>query len=240
MTRVAMLALLFILGLSALLVPLARAQEEGPYARTLYLVRHGAYDYEDPQPEDVGKALTPLGIAQSRLIAARLRGLPVTWTGFTTSTLTRARETSAVIAPDFSDLELVISPLLSECTPPTRRQDIMDRTPVGELEECRVQLEEAFATFFVPAPDRERHDLLVCHGNVIRYFVTRALDVDPTAWLSMGVANCSLTVIGVRPDGSCKITAVGDIGHIPPNLQSGLTRLVPALVVPPPPSSPDR
>lgn len=240
MPRLAALALL-VLVLAVTAAPAAaQGPEAGPYTRTLYLVRHGAYDYEDPLPEDQGKGLIPLGVAQSRLVADRLRGLPVEWTGFTTSTLTRARQTAAVMAPDFPGLEIAISPLLSECTPPTRRQDIMERTPPEELEACTAQLEEAFATFFVPAPDRERHDLLVCHGNVIRYFVTRALDVDPIAWLGMGVANCSITVIRVRPDGTCAVLAVGDKGHIPPNLQSGLTRSVPELTVPPAPEVPDR
>ena len=33
-----------------------------------------------------------------------------------------------------------------------------------------------------PSPDTEdRHDVLVAHGNVIRYFVTRALGVDTLA-----------------------------------------------------------
>ena len=36
----------------------------------------------------------------------------------------------------------------------------------------------------------------------------------------MSIANCSLTVIQARPDGSYKITAVGDRGHLPVALQT--------------------
>ena len=32
-------------------------------------------------------------------------------------------------------------------------------------------------------------DVLVCHGNVIRYFVCRALQFDPQGWLRMAVHN---------------------------------------------------
>ncbi len=54
-----------------------------------------------------------------------------------------------------------------------------------------------------------------------RWFVTKTLGVDPQAWLGMSVTHCSLTVIQVEPDGTFRIAAVGDIGHIPPNLQNG-------------------
>ncbi len=53
------------------------APEPAPAARTLYLVRHGAYDTSDPRDERVGRALVPIGVAQARLAGARLAGLPV-------------------------------------------------------------------------------------------------------------------------------------------------------------------
>ena len=91
----------------------------------------------------------------------------------------------------------------------------------AEIAAAEQQLDAAFAKYFVPARDRDEHDILVCHGNVTRYFVTKALGVDTRSWLGMSVAHCSLTVIQVKPDGTFRITAVGDVGHIPPNLQSG-------------------
>jgi serine/threonine-protein phosphatase PGAM5 len=64
---------------------------------------------------------------------------------------------------------------------------------------------------------------MVCHGNVTRYLVTRALGVDTEAWLEMSIGHASLTQILVEPDGRFKINSVGDIGHIPPNMQTGAT-----------------
>ncbi|HEX7880937.1 MAG TPA: phosphoglycerate mutase family protein, partial [Candidatus Eisenbacteria bacterium] len=72
--------------------------------RTLYLIRHGIYDSADERPDSVGKALTPLGIAQIRLAAARLRGMPVTFTSIRSSRLTRAWESARVLAADFPNL----------------------------------------------------------------------------------------------------------------------------------------
>ena len=60
--------------------------------------------------------------------------------------------------------------------------------------------------------------LFVCHGNVIRYFFMRALQLPPSAWLRLGVSHASLTVITVRPKGKVGATNLGDVGHMPKNL----------------------
>jgi serine/threonine-protein phosphatase PGAM5 len=186
--------------------------------RTVYLIRHGDYDHADERDPYVGKGLVPLGVAQARLVAARLRGMPVTFTSLQSSTMTRARETALVIGEEFPALPLETSKLISECTPPTRRQDIMEGETAEDLEACTRQLEEAFPRIFAPSPEADRHDIVVCHGNVIRYFVTRVLGVDTAAWLGMSIGNCSLTVVQVWPTGSMQLLSFSDVGHLPPNL----------------------
>lgn len=198
------------------------AENEGDGVRTIYLVRHGFYDIKDDADPDVGKALVPLGVAQARLVGARLRGLPVDIDAIYTSTMTRARQTARVINEEFPHLDLQKTRILRECTPTTRREDIMARLEPGEAAECEVQLEQAFKEFFIPSPNEDRHEILVCHGNVIRYLVTRVQGVDPHSWLMMSLGNCSMTVIRIKADGSFKILAVGDVGHLPPNMQTGL------------------
>ena len=196
--------------------------------RTVYLIRHGEYDSDDESDPTVGKALVPLGVAQARLVGARLRGMPVNFASLHSSTMTRARQTALVIGEEFPDLPLQSSGLISECTPPTWRKDVMkDETP-EDLNACTSQLEKAFPVYFAPSPEADRHDIVVCHGNVIRYFVTKALGVDTEAWLGMSIANCSLTVITVKADGSMKVLSYSDSGHIPPNLT---TRTAPGVHV---------
>jgi len=203
-----------------------------PASRTLYLIRHGFYDYHDKRDPEVGKALLPLGIAQARLVGNRLISLPVRFSVIYSSTFTRARETALVICQELDSLEVIESKLLAECTPPTWREDIMADYDRAELTECKEQLEAAFARFFVPSLEGARHDILVCHGNVIRYFVTRVLGVDTLSWLGMSIGNCSLTVVRVNSDGTMKLLSFGDVGHIPPNLQTGLDSEERILVVP--------
>jgi serine/threonine-protein phosphatase PGAM5 len=189
--------------------------------RTLYLIRHGQYDHDDDRNSDVGKALIPLGIAQSKLVSNRLKSLPNKMSSLISSTMTRARQTAMIINQDFAELELQQTRLIRECTPPTWREDIMKREDFEELKKCSDNLDAAFKKYFIPSPDEEeRNDIIVCHGNVIRYFVTKVLKVDTMSWLQMTTGNCGLTVVRIKPDGSMKLVSFNDMGHIPPNLRT--------------------
>lgn len=194
------------------------AESQSAFPRTLYLIRHGAYVPDRNADPRFGPGLTPLGIAQARLIAARLNGSAVAFDSMTSSTLLRARETAAVMHETLASVPLAQSPLISECTPPLF--DEVEGDVAREQAECAKQLDQAFAEFFTAAKGARRNDILVAHGNVIRYLVVKALKVDPRAWLGMSVAHASMTVIQVQPDGSMKILAVGDSGHIPAPLLS--------------------
>jgi serine/threonine-protein phosphatase PGAM5 len=57
--------------------------------------------------------------------------------------------------------------------------------------------------------------VIVGHGNVIRYFVCRALQLPPEAWLRMSIFNGSITYIMIQPNGYVTIRLLGDTGHLP-------------------------
>lgn len=135
----------------------------------------------------------------------------------------RARDTAATIAEALPGRRFEVVDDLAECTPPTRRAKIMAQEKPSELAACKARLDRVFAQFFRPASGHPQTDLLVCHGNVIRNMVTRALGVDNMAWLEMSVGNASITRIRIEADGSFKVLSVGDVGHLPPSLQTGAT-----------------
>ncbi|MBS0456314.1 MAG: histidine phosphatase family protein [Proteobacteria bacterium] len=194
---------------------------DAPAMRTIVLVRHGNY-VEDPAiPEMPGPHLSTLGIAQARLAGARLAGEH--FDELLVSPMQRARDTAAQIAPDFPGRAFTVVDDLAECTPPTWRVEITKDEKPAAMAACKARLDRVFASYFVPAKGHPEADLLVCHGNVIRYLVTRALKVDTKAWLEMSIGNASITTIRVESDGRFKVIAVGDVGHIPPNLRSGAT-----------------
>ncbi len=216
----------FVLGLLMVLfasIPVRAAETTAPAARTVVLVRHGNYVADPSADERIGPGLSPLGVAQAHLVGARLTGLPTRFDAMLVSPMQRARDTAAVIGSDFSGRHFDVIDDLAECTPPTRRTQAMASENLADVAACKARLDRVFARYFRPATGHEQNDLLVCHGNVIRYLVTRALGVDTTAWLEMSVGHASITRIRVEADGRFKVLAVGDVGHIPRNLQTGAT-----------------
>tara|TARA_B100000768_G_scaffold13424_1_gene12793 strand:+ start:73 stop:297 length:225 start_codon:yes stop_codon:yes gene_type:complete len=50
--------------------------------------------------------------------------------------------------------------------------------------------------------------------NVIRFFVMRALQLPPEAWLRLGGYNSSITHLQIRGSGSVSLVSFGDHGHL--------------------------
>ena len=61
----------------------------------------------------------------------------------------------------------------------------------------------------------DTHEVVVCHANVIRYVVCRALQLPPEAWLRISLPHASLTHLVIRPNGDVSLRLLGDVGHIP-------------------------
>jgi len=196
------------------------AAAAGRGLRTLILVRHGVYDENDARDAEIGKALLPEGREQARYTGARLAGWPAHIDVLRASTMTRARETAEIIAEALPGLTPVPDRNLRECEPPGNSGRTMAGIELGDADSCAARIDGDLARYFRPSPERDSTEVLVCHGNVIRWLTCRALGADPKLWLGMSLANCSLTVIQVRPNGTFKITAVGDRGHLPVALQT--------------------
>ena len=215
--------LILILSTAGLYVNISaqNVNEEHRGIRSIYLIRHGEYAPQDDDIADTLNNLTPLGIAQARLVSNRLKSMKINFNSLISSTMSRALQTAMVINRDFPEFELQKEDLIRECTPPTWRKDVMSGVDTSHREECVKNLERAFQKYFIPSSDnKDRNDIIVCHGNVIRYFVTKVLKVDTMSWLQMSIGNCSLTIIRIKPDGSMKLVSFNDVGHIPPNMQT--------------------
>ena len=157
----------------------AAAQSQPNATHTLYLIRHGAYVADRNADPQLGPGITALGVAQARLIAARLSGAGVAFDSMTSSTLQRARDTAAVMHETLASVPVAQSALLRECTPPGL--EAAEGEVASEQTACARQLDQAFAEFFTVARNAKRNDILVAHGNVIRYLVMKALKVNPHA-----------------------------------------------------------
>ena len=64
---------------------------------------------------------------------------------------------------------------------------------------------------------RCEYDIVVCHANVIRYFVLRALQLPPEAWLRLGSFNGSFALLRISPlSGAVCLESFGNFGHLAP------------------------
>ena len=66
--------------------------------------------------------------------------------------------------------------------------------------------------------EKDSHEVIVCHANVIRYFICRALQLPPEAWLRISLKHASITWLTIRPDGRVSVRGVGEAGHFPPKM----------------------
>lgn len=206
---------------SALPALAADPPKPGAGIHYVYLIRHGIYDPDTSRNADdvVTNGLNALGHEQAGLIGARLAALPVRPSALVSSDYRRARETAEDIGRLLGK-EPVADTLIHECAPSSDRADYMRNHSPAEVAACDSNLARAWAKYMVPSPSADRHDVLVCHGNVIRWFVSRALTGDPRRWPWMEIANGSLTILAVRPDGTTRLVCFSDVGHLPPPKQT--------------------
>jgi serine/threonine-protein phosphatase PGAM5 len=173
------------------------------------------YDRTDSLDDRVHNGLNALGREQARLTGARLAALPVRIAHLYASDFTRARETAAEIARTLR-LASEEDSILHECTPSSDRADYMRDLSAAEIALCDSQRTAAWAKYMRPlSTPGDSHDVLVCHGNVIRWCVVRALGADTRRWTRMDIANGSVTIIAVRPDGTTRLVLYSDASHIP-------------------------
>lgn len=186
--------------------------------RHLFLIRHGQYFTEKILEED--RKLTELGREQLDLTGARLRELGLCFDRLVASTMTRAQESASIVHKHFPDLCLECEPLLEEGAPVKPEPPISNWSPTeAQFREDGERIEAAFKKYFhraTPEMKKDSYEIIVCHGNVIRYCVCRALQIPPEAWLRMGLSHGSITWVSVKPSGRVTLNSLGVNGHMPP------------------------
>lgn len=185
--------------------------------RILYLVRHGNFDVRARPDHGLGGSLTALGRRQARLTAKRLSQLPID--AIYHSDMPRAAETAAIIAEHLPGAPIQSSRLLRECTPgmPQVFAEYFKDYPPEQLERERRQAERAYQKFFKLTRRGERREVLVCHGNIIRYFLARVMQAPATVWTGMDVRQGSISEVELQAAWQ-RVNALSDVGHLPPAL----------------------
>ena len=73
----------------------------------------------------------------------------------------------------------------------------------------------AFKTLFKAPQKGQTTEVVVAHGNVIRHWVCKALNIPENRWLKMDVSHTSLTGIRISRKGNIVLLGFADTGHLP-------------------------
>jgi serine/threonine-protein phosphatase PGAM5 len=190
--------------------------------RMLHFVRHGQYDLGSKEREL--HILTKLGHMQAEATAKRLQHmravgrLPID--RLVHSDMIRAVQTADAITQRLPGVPVECMPDLAEGRPCIPQPSHSARKWSGpRMEADGARIDRGFHQIVHRAcesAEQDEHVVVVCHANVIRYFVCRALQLPPEAWLRMSLPHCSLTTLCVHPGGRVSMHGFGDAGHLDP------------------------
>lgn len=190
----------------------------------IYLVRHGEQqDAEHGLPDG---PLSARGKRQATAIADRLSGVPFTEARH--SPLQRAEATALTVTERLPGMVSKPSALLFDCIPsgpeadmPQAFQPFFGSVTEAQIEAGQAQMNDAVAEWMTPSLE-DRHTLLITHNFVIGWFVREVFGAPAWRWMGVNQANCGLTIIRVRSVKAPELITHNDLGHLPPELRTGL------------------
>ncbi|XP_071428516.1 serine/threonine-protein phosphatase PGAM5, mitochondrial isoform X2 [Pithys albifrons albifrons] len=186
--------------------------------RHIFLIRHSQYNVDGQADKD--RTLTPLGREQAELTGQRLASLGVKFDQIIHSSMTRATETTEIISKHLPGVKKISTDMLREGAPIEPDPPVSHWKPEAVYYEDGARIEAAFRNFIHRADTKQEEDsyeIYVCHANVIRYIVCRALQFPPEGWLRLSLNNGSITHLVIRPNGRVALRALGDTGFMPPD-----------------------
>lgn len=184
--------------------------------RHVYLIRTGQYD-DDGQPDDA--PLTEIGQKQALSTGRALAGLPIRRVMY--GPYEHTRQTASAIIKSLAQAESHESDLLRDYISLESEGDTIHPSVIRVMfEKQRKQLETAFKTFFVPSPDETRHEVLICHADLIRDLICRAINVNPETWSHMLLNHCGISTVSIAADGEMRLVGHNDVRHLPESLRT--------------------
>uniref|UniRef100_A0A0A9X3C0 Serine/threonine-protein phosphatase PGAM5, mitochondrial n=1 Tax=Lygus hesperus TaxID=30085 RepID=A0A0A9X3C0_LYGHE len=187
--------------------------------RNIILIRHGQYENHAQTEEKM--VLTELGKQQSMAVAKRLKTLNLPYRSIQTSRMIRAAETAKIIQNELGKIELGFTNNLKEgipshCIPPVPGWDYEDGILYTDSQRCEYSFRQLFHR--LTKPKGPTFEIVVCHANLIRFFLCRALQFPPEAWIRFSIPNCSMTWITIHGNGTVSARCVGEHTFIPAHM----------------------
>ncbi|TMW56045.1 hypothetical protein Poli38472_008693 [Pythium oligandrum] len=208
-----------------------------PKITHIILVRHGHYVNAHAKGiSDSDQVLSQMGRQQAELTGKYLEELfhrcPSRNQQVTIyhSDLTRAVETATVLGKNFVGSSTPIpSELLREGWPgqPFASEQMPSQLMKRSEEEQELdrqdteRMEQAYEKFFAETVDDDDGSfrVIVCHANLIRFLLCRALQIAPHAvWGHFEINHCGVTRIDICRNRPLKVMAMNETGHLPHSL----------------------
>jgi len=181
--------------------------------RFLYLIRNGHHARQD----DGEGPLTAIGQRQVAITVQALRGFP--FEALYYSPHLQVEQTAQAFAQAFN-LEAQQTNLLRQYDDQTKFSTLTRNMLMSAFQAQHDQIEDAHATFVVsPSGEAEQHILLVCHANIIRDLICRALNVSPASWAHMLINHCGISCLSIEAD-HVELLSYNDVNHLPDSLQT--------------------
>ncbi|MCC7403519.1 MAG: histidine phosphatase family protein [Bdellovibrionales bacterium] len=190
-------------------------------SRTVILIRHGQYT---SKPEK----LTKIGRAQALRTGKVLSKLKID--NLYCSKMPRAIKFAAIIESEVG-LKARSRQIFNESILPGTREFMKRESQKlrsnrerklfpRKVRDNKSRADQA-VRFILKKPRRgQTTDVVVAHGNVIRYWVCCALNIDRKKWLSFSIRHGSLSTIRISSDGNAVILGFSDCGHLPLSIQT--------------------
>jgi serine/threonine-protein phosphatase PGAM5 len=185
-------------------------------SRNIILIRHGQYNLEGEQDKD--RYLTELGLEQSQITGLRLAEMALPYTSITVSRMKRAVQTANLIQQYLPEVPLLPEDMILNEGSPIPAEPRGSWHSEAQFNVDGARIEAAFRKYFHRAEasqNEDSYEIVVCHANVIRYFLCRALQLPPERWLNFSLRHASMTWVVIRPDGKVHCRGIGESGHFP-------------------------
>jgi serine/threonine-protein phosphatase PGAM5 len=171
----------------------------------LILIRHGKAEDEGDAP------LSPLGIEQAKATAKKLSTILITKAY--SSNYARAIGTYDEYKKYHPEVPLTINQDLKEIYRFIVGGPAKEGTRPNRIEEDTARAEKAFNEIL--ENDGDEVIVIFSHGNIIRYFLSKALKVNPKSMWDGVTLNCgSISIIQIKDD-KINVKLINGIDHLP-------------------------
>ncbi|MCF7866875.1 histidine phosphatase family protein [Candidatus Woesearchaeota archaeon] len=172
----------------------------------IILLRHG-----NSIKKDGDTVLSEKGINQAKLLAKRLASVKITKTY--SSNYTRALQTYEEFKKIKPDIPHIISEDLREIYRTIIGGPKREGTTPERAKKDRKRIEHAFND--ITQNDESDVIAVFCHGNVIRYFLSKILKPEDKTdlWENLIINEASISILEVNNE-SLKIKTINDIEHL--------------------------